>query len=122
MIVTRTQRLGFGLYAALVLLVFAFPLFCIIVASLSKRRFFSFPYPAEQLTLKWYQDALQSPQIMEFLGISLRIAGLTAFCAVLIGFFPPWPTPVIAGAVDASSSGLCCFRSFSPSPCSGSPF
>jgi spermidine/putrescine transport system permease protein len=87
MIVTRTQRFGFGLYATLVLLVFAFPLFCIIVASLSKRRFFSFPYPAEQMTLKWYQDALQSPQIMEFLGISLRIAGLTALCSVAIGFF-----------------------------------
>lgn len=87
MIVTRTQKAGFSLYAGLVLLVFYFPLFCIIVASLSKRRFFSFPYPREQMTLKWYQDALESPQIAEFVGISLRIAGLTAFFSVLIGFF-----------------------------------
>ncbi len=87
MLVTRTQRIGFSLYAGLVLLVFYFPLLCIIVASLSKRRFFSFPYPSEQITFKWYQDALNSPQIAEFFGISLRIAGLTAFFSVLIGFF-----------------------------------
>lgn len=87
MIVSRTQKAGFSLYAGLVLLVFYFPLCCIIVASLSKRRFFSFPYPREQLTFKWYVDALESPQISEFVGISLRIAGLTALCSVLIGFF-----------------------------------
>jgi spermidine/putrescine transport system permease protein len=87
MIVTRAQKVGFSLYAGLVLLIFFFPLLCIVVASLSKRRFFSFPYPRDQLTLKWYQDALQSPQIAEFFGISLRIAGLTALASVLIGFF-----------------------------------
>lgn len=87
MIISRTQRAGFSLYAGLVLLIFYFPLFCIIVASLSKRRFFSFPYPQEQMTLKWYEEALQSPQITEFFGISLRIAGLTALFSVAIGFF-----------------------------------
>jgi spermidine/putrescine transport system permease protein len=87
MIVSRTQKAGLSLYAGLVLLVFYFPLFCIIVASLSKRRFFSFPYPQDQLTFKWYADAIQSPQIIEFVGISLRIAGLTALCSVVIGFF-----------------------------------
>ncbi len=87
MIISRTQRAGFSLYAGLLLLVFYFPFFCIIVASLSKRRFFSFPYPQEQITTKWYEEALQSPQIAEFFGISLRIAGLTALCSVTIGFF-----------------------------------
>lgn len=87
MIVSRTQKAGLSLYAGLVLLVFYFPLFCIIVASLSKRRFFSFPYSQDQITFKWYADALQSPQISEFVGISLRIAGLTALFSVAIGFF-----------------------------------
>ncbi|MFA6961357.1 MAG: ABC transporter permease [Opitutaceae bacterium] len=87
MIVTRTQKAGFSLYAGLVLLVFYFPVLCIIVASLSKRRFFSFPYPVEDMTIKWYSDALQSPQIADFVGVSLRIGALTAFCSVVIGFF-----------------------------------
>lgn len=87
MIVTRLQKASYSLYAGLVMLVFFFPILCILVASLSKRRFFSFPYPQEQITLKWYQDALSSPQIIEFFGISLRIAGLTALFSVIIGFF-----------------------------------
>ncbi len=87
MIVTRTQKAGFSLYAGLVLLVFYFPLLCIIVASLSKRRFFSFPYPMADMTTKWYADALQSPQVADFIGVSLRIAALTAFFSVVIGFF-----------------------------------
>lgn len=87
MIVSRIQKTGFTLYAGLVLLVFYFPIFCIIVASLSERRFFAFPYPYEAMTLKWYESALKSPQVADFFGVSLRIASLTAFFSVLIGFF-----------------------------------
>ncbi len=87
MIVTRTQKTSFSLYAGLLLLIFYFPIFCIIVASLSEKRFFSFPYPAEAMTTKWYENALKSPQVADFVGISLKIAGLTAFFSVLIGFF-----------------------------------
>ncbi|MDF3059141.1 MAG: spermidine/putrescine transporter permease [Rariglobus sp.] len=87
MIVSRTQKAGFSLYAGLVLLVFYFPILCIIVASLSKRRFFSFPYAAEDMTLKWYADALQSPQVADFVGVSLRIGAVTAVASVAIGFF-----------------------------------
>jgi spermidine/putrescine transport system permease protein len=87
MIVTRTQKTGFSLYAGLVLLVFYFPVLCIIFASLSKRRYFSFPYPTSDLTFKWYADALQSPQVADFVGVSLRIGALTALCSVSIGFF-----------------------------------
>ncbi|MFA6286709.1 MAG: ABC transporter permease [Opitutaceae bacterium] len=87
MIVSRTQKAGFSLYAGLVLLVFYFPVLCIIVASLNKRRFFSFPYSTEDMTFKWYADAIQSPQIADFVGVSLRIGALTAFFSVLIGFF-----------------------------------
>jgi spermidine/putrescine transport system permease protein len=87
MIVTRTQRAGFSLYAGLVLLVFYFPVFCIIVASLSKKRFFSFPYASSDMTFKWYADAAQSPQVQDFVGVSLRIAALAAVASVTIGFF-----------------------------------
>ncbi len=87
MIVTRTQKAGFSLYAGLLLLVFYFPIFCIIVASLSEKRFFSFPYPSAAMTTKWYKAALDSPQVADFVGISFRIASLTAFFSVLIGFF-----------------------------------
>ncbi|NQW99025.1 ABC transporter permease [bacterium] len=87
MIVSRTQKAGFSLYAGLLLLVFYFPIFCIIVASLSEKRFFSFPYPTTSMTTKWYQAALESPQVADFVGVSFRIASLTAFSSVLIGFF-----------------------------------
>jgi spermidine/putrescine transport system permease protein len=87
MIVTRTQKTGFSLYAGLVLLVFYFPVFCIIVASLSKKRFFSFPYASEEMTFKWYADAVNSPQVHDFVGVSLRIAGVAALASVVIGFF-----------------------------------
>ena len=87
MIVSRIQKTGFTLYAGLVLLVFYFPIFCIIVASLSERRFFAFPYPAEAMTLKWYESALKSPQVADFFTVSVKIASLTAFFSVLIGFF-----------------------------------
>jgi spermidine/putrescine transport system permease protein len=87
MIVTRTQKTGFSFYASLVLLVFYFPVFCIIVASLSKKRFFSFPYASEEMTTKWYADALGSPQVHDFVGVSLRIAGVAAVASVVIGFF-----------------------------------
>ena len=87
MIISRTQKAGFSLYAGLVLLVFYFPILCIIVASLNKRRFFSFPYATEDLTFKWYADAMNSPQVHDFVGVSLRIGALTAFCSVVIGFF-----------------------------------
>lgn len=87
MIVTRAQRTGFSLYAGLVLLVFYFPVFCIIVASLSKKRFFSFPYPSSEMTFKWYADAAQSPQVHDFIGVSLRIAAVAALASVTIGFF-----------------------------------
>ena len=87
MIVTRTQKAGFSLYAGLVLLVFYFPVFCIIVASLSKKRFFSFPYASEEMTFKWYADAANSPQVHDFVGVSLRIAAVAALASVAIGFF-----------------------------------
>ncbi len=87
MIVSRIQKTGFSLYAWLVLLVFYFPTLCIIIASLSERRFFAFPYPSSSLTLKWYESALNSPQVHDFVGVSLKIASLTAVCSVTIGFF-----------------------------------
>ncbi|MBC8039152.1 MAG: ABC transporter permease [Opitutaceae bacterium] len=87
MIVTRTQKTGFSLYAGLVLLVFYFPVFCIIVASLSKKRFFSFPYASEDMTFKWYLDAANSPQVHDFVGVSIRIAAVAALASVAIGFF-----------------------------------
>lgn len=87
MIVSRTQRTGFSLYAGLILLVFYFPIFCIIVASLSERRFFAFPYPTEALSLKWYEAALASGQVQDFVRTSIKIAFFTALSSVTIGFF-----------------------------------
>ena len=85
--ISRLQHAGFRFYAGLILLLFYFPVFCMITASLSKKRYFSFPYPSADLTFKWYGDALTSPQVAQFVGVSLRIALLTALCSLVIGFF-----------------------------------
>lgn len=85
--ISRLQHIGCRAYAGLILLLFYFPVFCMITASLSKKRYFSFPYPAADLTLKWYGDALASAQVAQYVGISLRIAALTTVCSLVIGFF-----------------------------------
>jgi spermidine/putrescine transport system permease protein len=85
--ITPVQRFGFSAYAGLVLLIFYFPIFCLVVASVSKKRYFSFPYPLADTTMKWYGDALASPQVADFVGVSLRIALLTTALSVAIGFF-----------------------------------
>ncbi len=87
MIPSRVQKIGFSFYAGLVLLLFYFPLFCIVAASLSKKRYFSFPYPVEDLTIKWYADAIASPQVQEYVRISIRVAALSTACALVVGFF-----------------------------------
>lgn len=87
MIPTRLQKIGFSAYAGLILLLFYFPVFSMIVASLSQRRYFSFPYDTDLMTMKWYGQALTSPQVGEFVVISLKVAGLTTVFTLLIGFF-----------------------------------
>lgn len=85
--VPRLQHFGFSVYAGLILLLFYFPVFCIVAASLSKKRYFSFPYPAADLTFKWYHDAMASAQVAQFVGVSIRIAALTTALSLIIGFF-----------------------------------
>ena len=82
---SRTQKIGFGAFAGVVLLVFYFPLLSVALASLSKKRYFSFPI--ENYTLKWYSDAIHSAAISEYVTISLKIAALTTVFSLVIGFF-----------------------------------
>ncbi|HOY54787.1 MAG TPA: ABC transporter permease [Opitutaceae bacterium] len=82
---SRTQKIGFGAFAGVVLLVFYFPLLSVALASLSKKRYFSFPI--ENYTLKWYSDAIHSAAISEYVTISLKIAALTTIFSLVIGFF-----------------------------------
>ena len=82
---SRTQKIGFGAFAGLVLLIFYFPLLSVALASLSKKRYFSFPI--ENYTLKWYSDAIHSAAISEYVTISLKIAALTTVFSLVIGFF-----------------------------------
>jgi spermidine/putrescine transport system permease protein len=85
MIATRKQRISLGIYASVCLIIFYFPIICIVLASISTKRYFSFPY--DQFTSKWYEGALNSPQVAQFVGVSLRVAGLTAVFSLIIGFF-----------------------------------
>jgi spermidine/putrescine transport system permease protein len=85
MIISRTQKTGFALFAGIVLLVFYFPLLSVALASLSQKRYFSFPI--ENYTLKWYESAVNSAAIKEYVVISLKIAGLSTVASLVLGFF-----------------------------------
>jgi len=85
MIATKKQKIGLGLYATVLLGLFYFPVLCIVLASLSTKRYFAFPY--EDFTWKWYEGALSSPQVAQFVGVSLRVAALTTVFSLIIGFF-----------------------------------
>jgi spermidine/putrescine transport system permease protein len=85
MIISRTQKTGFALFAGVILLVFYFPLLSVALASLSQKRYFSFPI--ENYTMKWYAAALDSAAVKEYVVISLKIAGLTTVASLVLGFF-----------------------------------
>jgi spermidine/putrescine transport system permease protein len=87
MIVSRAQKTGFSFYAGIVLLLFYFPLACLVIAAFSEKRYFSFPYPAETLTTRWFTAAVESPQVAEFVGVSLKVAACTTVFSLTIGFF-----------------------------------
>ncbi|MDR1789792.1 MAG: ABC transporter permease [Opitutaceae bacterium] len=87
MLISRAQKTGLSLYATLTLLLFYFPLVCLLVAAVSQKRYFSFPYPLENVTTKWFAEAIASEQVAEYVGVSLKIASLTTVLSVGIGFF-----------------------------------
>lgn len=73
-------------YAGLILLIFYFPVFCTAVASISAKRYFSFPYPAESVTFRWYREALGSAQVRQYVATSLKVAGVATAASLVIGF------------------------------------
>ena len=84
---SKAVKFNLSLYAGIILLVFYFPIICIIIASLSKKRYFSFPFPWHELSLAWYGAALNSQQIKEYFLISVKIASLSTILSLIIGFF-----------------------------------
>ncbi|MCX7713716.1 MAG: ABC transporter permease [Chthoniobacterales bacterium] len=81
------SKILLSLYASLILAVFYFPVFSTAVASLSEKRYFSFPYPTKDLTFRWYREALNSAQVRTYVFTSLKIAALTTILSLSIGFF-----------------------------------
>ncbi len=84
----RKKRITHGLMAAWSgsLIVFLYlPIFCVILASFSKQRYFRFPIPA--FDDKWYDRAFTSLTVRDLVSTSLSIALLVAAISVVLAFF-----------------------------------
>ncbi|MGE4553489.1 MAG: ABC transporter permease [Desulfovibrionaceae bacterium] len=76
---------GYYLYGGLILTVLYFPLLAVGIASVAKKRYFSFP--VDQFTTQWYAKALESGTVSDLVATSLAVAALVTVVSVLVGFF-----------------------------------
>lgn len=81
----RRERFLFTAYALVILGILLLPLVTVILASFSRKRYFSFPI--KRYTLDWYDKAFQSLTIAELVRTSLTIAAIVTLICVVVGFF-----------------------------------
>ncbi len=82
---SKRMRLGFRLYAVLVLVLLYLPVIAVTLASFSRKRYVSFPL--KDYTTKWYVKAFDSLTIADLITTSLTIALTVAAISVVVGFF-----------------------------------
>lgn len=61
------------------------PLGAVVLASFSRKRYFSFPI--ERWTTRWYEQAFESLSVRDLFLTSLTVAGLVTLCSVVLAFF-----------------------------------
>ena len=83
--ITDRSRMMYKMYGTLVLLILYFPVLSILLASLSKRRYFSFPY--SDVTLKWYSKVFSSDTVIGLVKTSSVIALIVVVVSLVVGFF-----------------------------------
>ncbi len=74
-----------ALYAIGVLLVLYLPLLATTLASVSKHRYFSFPFDA--FSTRWYEKLADSLTVADLIHTSLSVAALVTLISVAFGFF-----------------------------------
>lgn len=79
----RILRVLYYALVAAILLYLLVPVLIIVPISFSSAKYLSFPPPG--FSLQWYEKFLRDPQWLSALFRSLRVAGLTALCAVPLG-------------------------------------
>lgn len=84
----RKKRITHGLMAAWsgsIIIFLYLPIFCVVLASFSRQRYFRFPVPA--FDTKWYDRAFSSLTVRDLVSTSLSIALLVALISVVLAFF-----------------------------------
>lgn len=82
---SQLTRKLLGVYAAGVLLVLYLPLVATSLASVSKHRYFSFPFSA--FSTRWYHKLADSLTVADLIRTSLTVAALVTVISVVVGFF-----------------------------------
>lgn len=80
---SRTARILFTAFCALVLLYLILPILIIAPMSFSAARFLTFPPPS--LSLRWYQEYVGNPAWMQATRVTLTVAALTVIIATPLG-------------------------------------
>jgi len=82
---TRTGRILIGIWAACIIAFLYIPLASVVLASFSKKRYFSFPITA--FDMQWYAKAFNSLSVRELFATSLSVAALVTLFSVVLAFF-----------------------------------
>lgn len=78
-------RASFAFYGVLCLVFLYLPLLAIGFASFASSPYLS--YPLRQVTIKWYTNAFNSPEVANIVTISLKIAVVVTVVSMVAGFF-----------------------------------
>lgn len=82
---SRTARFLYGSLAGLLLLFMYLPMFTIVLASLSRSKYFKFPIPA--WSTHWYGEVFESLSIRDFFWTSLIISIMVGVISTALAFF-----------------------------------
>jgi len=82
---SKMTRNILAVYAIGVLLVLYMPLFATTLASVSKHRYFSFPFSA--FSTRWYEKMADSLTVADLIKTSLTVAAMVTIITVVVGFF-----------------------------------
>ena len=82
---TYSKKILHSLWAVCIVLFLYLPILCMVLASFSRKRYFSFP--VESFSSKWYFKAFNSLSVQDVVSTSLIIAAVVALISVVLSFF-----------------------------------
>ena len=82
---TYSKKILHSLWAVSIVIFLYLPILCMVLASFSRKRYFSFP--VEGFSSKWYFKAFNSLSVQDVVSTSLIIATVVALISVVLSFF-----------------------------------